>query len=44
MITMKESVLSLKQQHNIGFPTFQLAASTKNILWLTRCFWCWRIW
>jgi len=31
---MKESVLSLKykQQHNIGFPTFKLPASTKNVL------------
>ena len=34
---MKESVLSLKerkQQHNIGFPTFKLPASTKGNLWL----------
>ena len=23
-----------KKQHNIGFPTFKLPASTKNILWL----------
>jgi len=30
---MTESVLSLKEkQHNIGFPTFKLTASTKNIL------------
>ena len=37
---MKESVLSLKRyvgleinkQHNIGFPTFKLPATTKNIL------------
>jgi len=29
---MKVSVLSLKKQHNIGFPTFKLPASTKNIL------------
>ena len=30
---MEESVLSLKekQQHNNGFPTFKLPASTKNI-------------
>ena len=31
---MKESVLGLqeKSQHNIGFPTFKLPESTKNIL------------
>ena len=29
MLLMKESVLSLKEkQHNIGFPTFKLSAST----------------
>ena len=40
MLLMKESVFSLKQyvgleinkQHNIGFPTFKLPATTKNIL------------
>ena len=40
MLLMKESVLSLKQyvgleinkQHIIGFPTFKLPATTKNIL------------
>jgi len=30
---MKKSVLSLNEiQHNIGFPTFKLSASTKNLL------------
>jgi len=30
---MKESVLSLEEkQHSIGFPTFELSASTKHIL------------
>jgi len=35
---MTESVMSLKekQQHNLGFPTLKLPASTKNILRLTR--------
>ena len=35
---MKVSMLSLKekQQHNIGFPTFKLLASTNTISWLTR--------
>ena len=34
MLLMKKSVLSLKekQQHNVGFPTFKLPASTKNHL------------
>ena len=33
MLLMKESVFSLKEkQHNIGFPTFKLPKSTKNIL------------
>ena len=33
MFLMKESVLSLKEKkHNIGFPTFKLLASTKNLL------------
>jgi len=35
---MKESVLSFeeKQQHNLGLPTFNLPASTKHLLRLTR--------
>ena len=38
MLLNKESVLILKEkkQHNIGFPTFKLSASTKNLLGLTR--------
>jgi len=33
MLVRKESVLSLKEkQHNIGYPTFKLPASTKNSL------------
>ena len=32
MLPMKECVLSLKNQHNLGLPTFQLLASTKYIL------------
>ena len=34
MLLMKESMLSLNQKnpHNIGFPTFKLLASTKNLL------------
>jgi len=27
---MKESMLSLEEQHNLGLPTFKLSASTKN--------------
>jgi len=29
---MKESVLSLKEKQHIGFLTFKLPASTKNLL------------
>ena len=35
---MKEFVLCWvwkKKQNNIGFPTFKLPQSTRNILWLT---------
>ena len=37
MLLMKESVLSFEEkQHNLGLPTFQLPASTKHLLRLTR--------
>ena len=35
MVLMKESVLRLNKNNNIGFLTFKLPPSTKNILRLT---------
>ena len=34
MLLMKESVLSfeVKQQHNLGLPTFKLSTSAKHLL------------
>ena len=37
MLLIKESVLSVEEkQHNIGLATFELPASTNNLLRLTR--------
>jgi len=42
---MEESVLSLKgKKHNICFPTFEMPANTKTMLWLTYYFDDYGIW